>query len=292
MINLLVAGAEGTWEQSPAFFRRERCLTEYILPQWKEAYAGLDERAVEQLKQYPCLFLYERGHQKGGKLGTITDIQVQQTNVRIDFTCSGREIAYDTLAQLTQLLDMGAWEWNRTHWTVKGVSCSDLEPYFTQPLPRRQPKVFLSYSWTPIRNQEAVFDLVARLRNDGITVVYDRDGLYPGQNINYFMEQSLLADEIDNVIAVCSRDYAEKANARAGGVGYESGIIISEIRGRPLQDRVIPVGIETDENGRPYLPNAFRELYYIDLTSETGYEELRAAIFRCWERKNKLQGQS
>ena len=282
MINLLVAGAEGTWERSPAFFRRERCLTEYILPQWKAAYAGLDGGAVAQLKQYPCLFLYERGHRRAGKLGTITDIQVQQTNVRIDFTCSGREIAWDTLDQLAGLLDMGAWEWNRTHWTVKQVSCSDLEPYITRS--RRQPKVFLSYSWTPASNQEAVFDLAARLRRDGIAVVYDRDDLHPGQNINYFMEQSLLADEIDNIIVVCNKDYAEKANARAGGVGYESGIILSEIRGKPMQERVIPVGIETDERGRPYLPTAFRELCYIDLTGETGYGELKAAILRCWER--------
>ena len=98
------------------------------------------------------------------------------------------------------------------------------------------------------------------------------------QNINYFMEQALERNDIDNIVVICNKDYADKANNREGGVGYEAGIIISEIKSSPLQRRVIPVAVEFDGDGKPYLPTKFKELYYIDLTKETGYDELLSAI--------------
>ena len=147
--------------------------------------------------------------------------------------------------------------------------------------------VFVSYSWTPMRNQETVFGLVSRLRQDGIRVIYDKEDLYPGQNINYFMEQALERNDVDNIIVVCNKDYAEKANNRQGGVGYEAGIIISEIKSAPLQRRVIPVAVEMDVNGNPYLPTKFKELYYIDLTRESGYSELIEAIKKYKEEQKR-----
>ena len=102
------------------------------------------------------------------------------------------------------------------------------------------------------QNQETVFELVTKLRKDGIQVIYDVDDLHPGQNINYFMEQALERNDIDNIIVVCSKDYADKANNRQGGVGYEAGIIISEIKSAPMQRRVIPVVVDFAPDGKPY----------------------------------------
>lgn len=278
MINLLMSSDEFEWEKSPSFFPKSRCLLEYILPKYKEQFASLDTTSIERLKSIPCIFAYEGWCKKDARIGKILDISVRQNDVKIDFELTDEIIDYETFSGMAQLLDFGSWEMNRTHWTIKNVSWNEITPYFSTE--RQLPKVFISYSWTPMRNQETVFELVSKLRNDGVIVKYDRDDLYPGQNINYFMEQALDQEDFDNIIVVCNKDYAEKANNRQGGVGYEAGIIISEIKSAPLQRRVIPVVVELDKNGEPYLPTKFKELLYIDLTRENGYAELLSAIKR------------
>lgn len=277
MINLFISGAENTWESSPAFWERDRSLTEYILSDLKNTYSTLTENSIEELKKFPCIFTYEKAHKKDAYIGKIRNIIVRQFNVQIDYELTGEVIKYEDFIGLSDLLDLGTWELNRTHWTLKKVGLSDLKPYYSDTTAVK-PCVFVSYSWTPINNQETVFELVSKLRQDNINVIYDKDDLYPGQNINYFMEQALERNDIDNIIVICNKDYAEKANSRQGGVGYEAGIIISEIRSTPLQRRIIPVAVEFDENNQPYLPTKFEELYYVDLTQEKGYNELLSAI--------------
>jgi hypothetical protein len=118
---------------------------------------------------------------------------------------------------------------------------------------------------------------VSKLQSDGITVIYDKSDLRPGQDKDYFMEHALTSKDVDNVLVICNRDYVEKANARRGGVGYEAEIIISQISS-PLQTKYIPVVMETDENGKAFLPTSLASKAYIDLTKESGYNELLTAI--------------
>lgn len=159
----------------------------------------------------------------------------------------------------------------------KKTNIYDLKPYFKNKCINR-PKVFVSYSWNPPSNQQNVFELIKRLERDGINVVYDRKELGPGQDMNYFMESVLTSDEIDAVIIVCNRDYAEKANNRSGGVGYESELILTEIKNKPLQRKYIPVVIDYNENGELPLPNFLKSRYCIDLSKDTGYDDLLNAI--------------
>lgn len=224
----------------------------------------------------PCIFAYENRCKKDACIGKILEITVRQKDVRIDYELTGERIDLDNFLDMSTVLDIGTWEMSRTHWTIKNVDIKDIVPYYANTM--QSPKVFVSYSWTPMSNQETVFQLVSRLRRDNVGVIYDRDELHPGQNINYFMEQALERNDIDNIVVICNKDYADKANNREGGVGYEAGIIISEIKSSPLQRRVIPVAVEFDGDGKPYLPTKFKELYYIDLTKETGYDELLSAI--------------
>lgn len=284
MINLFISGNEIEWENAPSFMPKMRCLTEYILPEYKEKYLPLSDITIEQLKQIPCVFAYEQSCGRDAYIGFIKNIHVRQNDVMIDYELTGETISHEVFSGLSQLLDMGAWELNRTHWTIKNINIEEIQPYYSETA--ATPVVFVSYSWTPMRNQETVFELVSKLRQDGIRVIYDKEDLYPGQNINYFMEQALERNDVDNIIVVCNKDYAEKANNRQGGVGYEAGIIISEIKSAPLQRRVIPVAVEMDANGNPYLPTKFKELYYIDLTRENGYSELIEAIKKYKEEQN------
>ena len=277
MINLIMVYADNTWDKSPAFIDKDRCLTEYILPEFKEKYSAFSEEVIEEIKKIPCVFSYEKIHKLDAKIGFINNIDVYQKSVRIDYELTGQVIAFDDLIQLTDLLDMSTWEWNRTHWTIKKANLKDLEPYFKEKN-LYKPKVFISYSWNPPSNQQNVFELIQKLESDGINVIYDRKDLYPGQNMNYFMENVLTSDAIDAVIIVCNQDYAEKANKRSGGVGYESELILTEIRDKPLQTKYIPVVIEHDVNGELPLPTFLKSRYCVDLSRDAGYNELLNAI--------------
>ena len=279
MLNLLITSDINAWKKSPAFMEPDRCLTEYILPELKDKYSSLSKDIIEELKEIPCLFAYEKFHKSDAYIGYIKNIDFYQKGIKIDYKITEQTIAFEDLvnAQLSDWLDMSTFEWNRTHWTLKNTNLDDLRPYFKDKDIAKQ-KIFVSYSWNPPSNQQNVFELIKRLERDGISVVYDKKDLYPGQDMNYFMETVLTSDEIDAVIIVCNKNYAEKANERSGGVGYESEIILSEIRNDPLQRKYMPVVIEHDENGEVPLPNFLRSRMYIDLSKETGYDDLLNAI--------------
>ncbi len=279
MLNFLMTCNEDCWEHSPTFFPKDRLLNEYMPPDLREKYSELSQGNIEELKKIPCVFCYENPRKKDAVIGNITNVIMQQNNVRIDFTLTGEKIKFEDFTQLSDLLDMGSWEWNRTHWTLKQASIEDLRPYFAS-CNELAPKVFVSYSWNPPSNQKNVFTLISELEADGIHAIYDKKNLHPGQDMNFFMEQSLNSDEIDAVIIVCNAEYAKKANSRQGGVGYESELILNEIKNKPLQERYIPIVLERDENGEMSIPNFLKSRYCIDLTSENGYHELKNAIIR------------
>ena len=269
--------ADNTWDNSPAFIDRERCLTEYILPEYKEKYSNFSEKSIEELKRMPCIFAYENQKKKDANIGYIKNIEVQRTNIRIEYELCGESIAYEDFIKLSDLFDMGLWEWNRTHWTIKKADLNDLKPYFKSKCINRI-KVFISYSWNPPSNQRNVFDLIRKLESDEITVVYDKKDLCPGQDMNYFMESTLTSDEIDAVVIVCNRDYADKANNRKGGVGVESELILTEIKNKPLQRKYIPVAFEHDKNGELPLPKFLKSRCCVDLSKDDGYNILLNAI--------------
>ena len=277
MLNLIIVYADDKWSASPASFERNRCLTEYMPPELEQQYVGLSADVINEIKQYPCIFAYEKVNEKDALIGYIKNVDIQQKNVWIDYELTGEIIAYEDLIRLTDLLDMGPWEWNRTHWTLKKASLEDIRPYFISNKKSHE-TVFVSYSWTPPLNQQNVFTLINRLENDGVKVIYDVKDLHPGQDMNYFMEKALTSNKINKIIIVCNKDYAKKADSRSGGVGYESELILTEIINDPMQVRYIPVAIEHDENGGLPLPTFLKTRNCIDLTQDIGYERLLKAI--------------
>lgn len=277
MLNLLITSDEKAWTKSPAFIEQNRCLTECILPELKEKYSDFSKDAIEELKKIPCIFAYEKFHKLDAYIGFIKNVITYQKGIRIDYELTGQEIKFDDLMQLTDILDMDTREWNRTHWTLKNTNLEDIKPYFKRKTVDN-PKVFVSYSWNPPSNQQNVFELIKKLELDGINVVYDKKDLCPGQDMNYFMESKLTSNEIDAVIIVCNKDYAEKANNRSNGAGYESELILTEIRNKPLQTKYIPVAIEHGVNGELPLPAFLKSRYCVDLSKETGYNDLLTAI--------------
>ena len=101
------------------------------------------------------------------------------------------------------------------------------------------PRAFLSYSWEGSEHQQWVVKLAERLRADGVDIILDRWYLNPGDDKLHFMEKSV--GESNFVVLVCTPTYAERANDRVGGVGYESTVITAELAKQILQNKFIPV---------------------------------------------------
>lgn len=140
-------------------------------------------------------------------------------------------------------------------------------------------KVFISYSWTSDDYANDIMDIATRLhRNPFIDVVLDRWDLKPGQDKFAFMEQMATDSSIQKVLVMCDKRYAQRANERKGGVGTESTIISQEVYNQMGQEKFIPIVMERDADGEPFLPVFLKSRIYIDLSDprrfEAGYEDL------------------
>ena len=129
------------------------------------------------------------------------------------------------------------------------------------------PRVFISYSWTNQEHSSSVLALADQLIQNGVEVIIDQYDLRPGHDANAFMESMVTDPAISRVLVICDKAYAEKADARRGGVGTESQIISSEVYQKAKQEKFIPVIFELDGNGKAYLPVFLRGRFYIDMSS-------------------------
>jgi hypothetical protein len=145
------------------------------------------------------------------------------------------------------------------------------------------PKVFISYSWTSNGHQEWVKSLAERLVSDGVDVVLDLWDLREGQDKYVFMERVSTDPSISKVLAVCDKEYAEKADARKRGVGTESQIISKEIYERVDQKKFVAIVTEYFASGEPCLPTFFKNRTFIDMSSDEklhgNYEQLVRFVF-------------
>ena len=96
------------------------------------------------------------------------------------------------------------------------------------------------------------------------------------------MEQGV--ESSDFVIVVCTPAYADRANSRDGGVGYESMVITSAFASRFQAHKFIPVLRSEDWDSA--LPIYLRSINGVDLRndpySETEYVKLLRAVHREW----------
>jgi hypothetical protein len=102
------------------------------------------------------------------------------------------------------------------------------------------PTAFMSYSWDTPEHKNWVLRLAERLRTKGgVNVILDHWHLPIGGDRTYFMESSIR--DSDFVLLVCTPTYAQKSNARSGGVGYEATILTGQMAQQITQSKFIPV---------------------------------------------------
>ncbi len=144
----------------------------------------------------------------------------------------------------------------------------------------KQPKVFISYSWTSPQHEKWVVDFAERLAGDGVVAVLDKWDLREGQDKHAFMEQAVHDPTIERVLVVCDRGYQAKADNRQGGVGTETQLISKEVYDNTAQEKFIPIVREFDSEGRPCIPHYMSSRIYIDLSSDVVFEESYEKLMR------------
>jgi TIR domain len=89
------------------------------------------------------------------------------------------------------------------------------------------PTCFVSYSWDSKGHTAWVRRLAEALAANGVIVHLDVWDTRLGSNLPQYMETSIRDSKY--VLLVCTPRYAERADQRKGGVGYETGIVTGEI---------------------------------------------------------------
>ncbi len=126
-------------------------------------------------------------------------------------------------------------------------------------------------------------ELGARLRSHGVDVLLDLWELKLGQDIYAYIEEISRGKHVDKVLVICDAEYTKKANEKRGGVGKEATIISEEIYNRSAQGRIIPIVVQKDSDGMPYLPQFLRNRFYVDMSTQalfaSNYEILLRGIY-------------
>lgn len=145
------------------------------------------------------------------------------------------------------------------------------------------PKAFVSYSWSNEEHIAWVDSLARRLMSNGVDIILDKWDLKEGQDKHVFMEQMATNPAIKKVLIICDKAYAEKADARRGGVGTEALIISQDIYEMAEQQKFIPIIREWNEDVEPkkaYVPTFLKGRKYIDFTNEDTIEDAFDQLIR------------
>lgn len=289
--NLLVTGDEEAWEGTTYKAELNRFL-EFTDMKVKSKFSNLeDDDVIKEIGELPCLFLNEIGRGDFGYVGKMSHLKIRSKYIGFRFE-KIKKIPIENIKKIGFELDIdvskrGITELHRTHWAIKKVNLieeleelEDMNNSIITPLSK--PKVFISYSWELDETKEIVKNLVQRLEDDGVEVIYDKKSLKLGNDMIYFMEMLERDESIKKVLVICDRSYQRKANEREGGVGTESEIIIDEVYGKPIQNKIIPIFLEMNSNNKPYAPTYLKNRLGLNFTSgliSEEYDELLKDIF-------------
>ena len=128
----------------------------------------------------------------------------------------------------------------------------------TEERPEKAIRVFISYCRTSPEHEEWVERLGTFLRENGIDARLDLWHLRRGMDLPQFMTNELVLAE--RVILVSDERYAEKADGRVGGVGWETMIVQGDMAKQPPDSTkyLVVVRSKNIEDGLPqYLKTKF-----------------------------------
>ena len=120
MFNLLISYNPDSWNSSPYSLNKNRVAVEYTVNEISERYRSLDQKAIEELKSFPTLFVTE-DESSDSRIGYITNIRIREPDVIIDFKFDPHlpSLPIGAIEDMKIELDIGGWEMSRTHWAIK-----------------------------------------------------------------------------------------------------------------------------------------------------------------------------
>lgn len=136
------------------------------------------------------------------------------------------------------------------------------------------PTVFISYSYDSVDHKMWVAGLARDLRERGVDAILDQWELGPGKDITFFMENGIR--NARRVCVVCTPEYARKANAGEGGVGYEKMIVTGELYENLGTGKFVPLLVRGDKEEA--LPTFLKTRVYIDFRKPEDYEDSIAEL--------------
>ena len=128
------------------------------------------------------------------------------------------------------------------------------------------PKCFISYSWDSPLHKDWVRFLAEQLQENGVYVLLDQWDVSLGDQLTEFMESSIR--ESDYVLLICTPNFATKANAGKGGVGYEKSIVTGEIFTNSAPDTKY-VALLRQGSQIESIPSYLKSKAYIDFRSDS-----------------------
>lgn len=145
----------------------------------------------------------------------------------------------------------------------------------------KNPRVFISYTGYDPDNRAWVKSLANKLRQNGVDARLDMFHLKVGQELPQWMTNELMM--ADKVLLICDKYYAEKADTKKGGVGWETMIIQGDMLLH--SDTCKYICIVRDQEVNKGLPIYVRSRYSLHWpkpdVSEEDFHTLLFNIFDC-----------
>ncbi len=118
MFNLLISAIG--WSSSPYKLHKSRAVVEYTANEISERYKFFNEKAIQELKNLPTLFVIEN-EMVESRIGSIINIHLYQDIIVIDFEFDPilPPLRTGAIEELRIDIDLGCWELTRTHWAIK-----------------------------------------------------------------------------------------------------------------------------------------------------------------------------
>lgn len=145
----------------------------------------------------------------------------------------------------------------------------------------KKPRVFISYTGIDAENKKWVKWLVCKLRASGVDAHVDMFHLKPGQDLPQWMTNEIIM--ADKVILIGDKYYAEKADNRKGGVGWETMLIQGDMLNNQLQEKyVVVVRTKDIDAGLPiYIKSKYSFYWYNNETVEKEFDDLLLYLYDC-----------
>ena len=133
----------------------------------------------------------------------------------------------------------------------------------------QNPKVFISYSDDTQEHKRWISELAAKLRKNGVQIIFDQWYLSSDNDGKQFMEFSV--KNSDWILVICTDSYVSKANDGESGISYEPMIVTRKLVEDLGSNKFIP--IIRPMFGEEKTPYFLEKRVYVDFTDDNQFDE-------------------